>query len=73
MDEVSIRIMATQALGEMFADSGGTDFMRKYSSTWNLWLTRRNDKAAAVRLAFVGACKGLVLAPGDTREAIEGE
>ncbi|KAF9652585.1 ARM repeat-containing protein [Thelephora ganbajun] len=71
VDEVSIRIMATQALGEMFADSGGTDFMRKYPSTWNLWLTRRNDKAAAVRLAFVEACKGLVIAPGDTREAIE--
>jgi len=26
-----------------------------------------------VRLAFVEACKGLVVAPGDTREAIEGE
>jgi sister chromatid cohesion protein PDS5 len=73
VDEVSIRIMATQALGEMFADSGGADFMRKYPSTWNLWLTRRNDKSAAVRLAFVEACKGLVLAPGETREAIEGE
>ena len=73
VDEVSIRIMATQTLGEMFADSGGTEFMRKYPSTWNLWLTRRNDKAAAVRLAFVEACKGLVVAPGDTREAIEGE
>jgi len=72
VDEVSIRVMATQTLGEMFADSGGTDFMKKYPSTWNLWLTRRNDKAAAVRLAFVEACRGLVLSPGDTREVIEG-
>jgi len=73
VDEVSIRIMATQTLGEMFVDSGGADFMRKYPSTWNLWLTRRNDKASAVRIAFVEACKGLVVAPGDTREAVEGE
>ena len=73
VDEVSIRIMATQTLGEMFSDSGGTDFMRKYPSTWSLWLTRRNDKSAAVRLAFVEASKGLVLAPGETREAIEGD
>lgn len=72
MEEVQIRLMATQVLGEMFADKGGADFMKKYPTTWHFWLARKNDKASPVRLAFVEASKGLLTSLGDMRDAVEG-
>ena len=72
VEEAQIRLMATQVLGEMFAEKGGADFMKKYPTTWNLWLSRRNDKAASIRLAFVEVSKGLLSCPGEMQDAIEG-
>ena len=72
VEENQIRIMATQVLGEMFADKGGAEFMRKYPMTWTVWLQRKNDKASVVRLAFVEATKGVLINFPDAREAIEG-
>ena len=72
VEEVELRTLATQALGEMFADKQG-DFQKKYPSTWALWLARRNDKSTQVRLAFVEGCRGLLLHHlSEVREAIEG-
>lgn len=71
VEENQIRIMATQVLGEMFADKGGADFVRKYPTTWNIWLLRKNDKAAAVRLTFVEAAKGVLVNLLEQRDAIE--
>ncbi|KZT68344.1 hypothetical protein DAEQUDRAFT_812146 [Daedalea quercina L-15889] len=71
VEESQLRIMATQVLGEMFADKGGTDFVRKYPTTWNVWLMRKNDKLAAVRLTFVEAVKGALSNLPDQQEAIE--
>ncbi|PCH44760.1 hypothetical protein WOLCODRAFT_78395 [Wolfiporia cocos MD-104 SS10] len=71
VEETQIRIMATQVLGEMFADKGGADFVRKYPTTWNVWLLRKNDKSAAVRLAFVEAAKGVLVNLSEQREAVE--
>ncbi|KZT00644.1 uncharacterized protein LAESUDRAFT_687811 [Laetiporus sulphureus 93-53] len=73
VEETQIRIMATQTLAEMFADKGGTEFVKNYPSTWSVWLLRKNDKAASVRLAFVEAAKGVLvnLTQPEQREAIE--
>lgn len=73
MEEIQIRLMATQVLGEMFAEKGGAEFMKKYGSTWAFWVARRNDKASAVRLAFVEACKGLFSGNGEMRDVVEGD
>ena len=60
VEDVQLRTLATQVLGEMLADKGGADLVRKYPTTWQVWLLRRNDKSAAVRLAMVEAAKGLI-------------
>ncbi|PVU88709.1 hypothetical protein BB559_005438 [Furculomyces boomerangus] len=52
VDEISIRTMATQVLGEMFLEKGYT-LARRYSSTWNTWLKRRSDKSNIVRIMWV--------------------
>lgn len=74
VDEVQLRQMATQVLGEMFADNAGGDLEKKYPSTWSMWLDRKNDKLAPVRLAFVEGCKGLLQHHrADLRESVECE
>lgn len=72
VEDTQLRIMATQVLGEMFSDKGGADFVKKYPTTWNFWLHRKNDKASLVRLAFVEAVKGVLINLPDMREPIEG-
>ncbi|KAI0075977.1 ARM repeat-containing protein [Panus rudis PR-1116 ss-1] len=71
VEDTQIRVLATQVLGEMFADKSGADFRSKYPSTWNLWLHRKNDKSISVRLAFVEATKGVLVHHPDLREPIE--
>ncbi|KAG5654557.1 hypothetical protein H0H81_000082 [Sphagnurus paluster] len=71
VEEVSLRLIATQVLGEMFADKGGAELVKKYPTTWNVWTLRRNDKAALVRLKFVEATKGLLVNLAEYREVIE--
>lgn len=74
VQELQIRIMATQTLGEMFAEKNGADFVKKYPTTWTVWLARKNDQASAVRLAFVEGAKGLLVSTtqAEMREQIEG-
>jgi sister-chromatid-cohesion protein PDS5 len=64
--------MATQVLGEMFAEKGGADLLRKYPTTWSLWNLRRNDKSSAVRLVFVEAAYGLLVGLPEQRDFVEG-
>lgn len=74
MEDVPLRTMATQVLGEMFGDGkAGSDLARKYPTTWNMWLTRKNDKVVGVRLALVEAAKGLIANLPELREQVEGE
>lgn len=56
----------------MFSDNGGADLVKKYPSTWNVWLQRKNDKSGSVRLKFVEAAKGLLVNLPQHREAVEG-
>lgn len=75
VQETQIRVMATQTLGEMFAEEKhGADLARKYTTTWTMWLSRKNDQAIAVRLAFVEVARGLLVSttPPDVGEKIEG-
>ncbi|KDQ60158.1 hypothetical protein JAAARDRAFT_711869 [Jaapia argillacea MUCL 33604] len=71
IEDVQIRVMATQVLGEMFADKGGGVLMKKYPSTWATWLGRKNDRVSAVRLAFVESTRGLLAKPEEIRKEIE--
>ena len=73
VEEVQVRLIVTQTLGEMFGDKGGLDLIRKYPSTWNVWLMRKGDKAASVRLKLVESAKGLLLNLPEHRETIEGK
>ncbi|KAJ7695426.1 cohesin-associated protein Pds5 [Mycena rosella] len=71
-DDLQLRLIVTQALGEMFADSvGGPELTKNYQSTWNMWLKRRNDKAPAVRLKFVETALALLGSAPEQRDAVE--
>jgi sister chromatid cohesion protein PDS5 len=59
--DVQIRVMGTQTLGDMFADKGGSDLVRKYPTTWATWLSRAKDQAVVVRQAFVESSKGVLV------------
>jgi sister-chromatid-cohesion protein PDS5 len=72
VDEVQLRLIATQVLGEMFSDKGGADLVKKYPSTWNVWLQRKNDKSGPVRLKLIEAAKGLLVNLPQYREVVEG-
>ncbi|KAH9990948.1 armadillo-type protein [Russula compacta] len=71
VEDLTLRTMATQVLGEMFADKGGADLLRKYPTTWSLWNLRRNDKSSVVRLAFVEAAHGLLVGLPEQRDFVE--
>lgn len=75
VQEAAIRVVATQTLGEMFADKNGAEFAKKYPSTWTVWLGRKNDQTTAVRLAFVDGAKGVLvnMTLAEQREQVEGE
>jgi sister chromatid cohesion protein PDS5 len=72
VEEVQLRLIATSVLGEMFSDKGGADLVKKYPSTWNVWLQRKNDKSGAVRLKLVEAAKGLLVNLPQYRDIVEG-
>ncbi|KAH0581979.1 hypothetical protein H2248_011642 [Termitomyces sp. 'cryptogamus'] len=71
VEEVSLRLIATQVLGEMFGDKGGPELVKKYPTTWNVWQHRKNDKVASVRLKFVEAAKGLFVNLFEQRDLLE--
>lgn len=61
MDNVPVRLLATQTLGEMFGQvHHGVELMRGYRSTWVQWIARKNDKTPMIRLAFVETAKKLI-------------
>jgi sister-chromatid-cohesion protein PDS5 len=72
VEDLTLRMMATQVLGEMFADKGGADLLRRYPTTWSHWNLRRNDKSPVVRLAFVEAMYGLLVGLPEQRDSVEG-
>ncbi|PFH47385.1 hypothetical protein AMATHDRAFT_152196 [Amanita thiersii Skay4041] len=65
------RSIAVQALGEMFAGKGGADLVKKYPTTWNVWLSRKNDKSPAIRISFVEATRGLITNHPTLKDTIE--
>ncbi|RDB27480.1 Sister chromatid cohesion protein pds5 [Hypsizygus marmoreus] len=71
VEETALRLIATQVLGEMFADKGGAELVKKYPTTWNVWVQRKNDKSALVRIKFVEATRGLIVNLFEQREVIE--
>lgn len=72
VDNVHLRTLATQTLGEMFADSKGEGLAQKYQGTWKQWITRTKDKSTPVRIAFVEACRKLLAHHNTLRKEVEG-
>lgn len=73
VNEYEVRLLATQVLGEMFADKRGGELARKYPHVWDVWQARRNDKASGVRIAFVEGCQGIIVFHPELRQSTEGE
>ncbi|TFK20656.1 cohesin-associated protein Pds5 [Coprinopsis marcescibilis] len=71
-EDLTVRLLATQILGEMYSDKGGPDLVRKYPNTWNVWLSRKNDRAVPIRLKVVESCRGLIQSLPESREVVEG-
>ncbi|KZT61710.1 cohesin-associated protein Pds5 [Calocera cornea HHB12733] len=64
VDELDIRLMATETLGTMFGEKmslGSGELAKKYPSTWRTWLLRQNDKAVAVRVTLLDSISSLLL------------
>ena len=72
VDDSQIRLLATETLGEMYGDKNGSSLMKKYPSTWNTWIQRKNDKDPKIRVTFVDASRELVANP-DLKGDITGE
>lgn len=75
-DDIGIRTLAAQTLGEMFTDKPAevlgafvtlvpptvrSDLARKYPSTWKAWLGRAKDKAPSVRIIILDDIKGILV------------
>ncbi|KAF7349279.1 Sister chromatid cohesion protein pds5 [Mycena sanguinolenta] len=73
VEDLPLRLLVTQVLGEMFAaDKGaGVELMRQHPSTWNTWLKRKNDKSPQVRLKFIEATRALLASPAELRDPVE--
>lgn len=71
-DGTTPRIIATQTLGEMYADKGGPDLVRKYPSTWQAWIGRKGDIAVPVRLKCVEAIPALLSNLPECKVTLEG-
>ncbi|KAI9485716.1 MAG: armadillo-type protein [Benjaminiella poitrasii] len=54
-DHLSIRQLATETMGEMFADQA-SNVADKYPAIWKTWLGRRNDKSSALRVRWLEMC-----------------
>jgi sister-chromatid-cohesion protein PDS5 len=72
VEDTTLRSIATQVLGEMFGDKGGADLVKKHPATWKVWVLRKNDKSAAIRLKFVEAARGLIAHLPEQRNIVEG-
>ncbi|CAG8774040.1 7082_t:CDS:2, partial [Acaulospora morrowiae] len=55
LDDLNLRMLATQVLGEMFSEKNST-LASRYDNVWKMWLLRRNDKIADVRCAWTEYC-----------------
>jgi sister-chromatid-cohesion protein PDS5 len=66
-------LLATQTLGEMYADKGGMDLIRKYPSTWTAWVNRQADVAVTVRLNCVEATPALITSLPEYRGTLAGQ
>lgn len=71
-DGLNPRLIATQTLGEMYADKGGPELVRKYPSTWQTWINRRADVSVAVRLKCIEAIPALLANLPESRESLDG-
>lgn len=73
VDHVHVRLLATRALADMYAHKNGRELANKYPATWDVWISRRNDKNVSIRLQLVQALTKLVSTLPAKRDALTGE
>jgi sister-chromatid-cohesion protein PDS5 len=74
VDHVNIRQLATEALGEMYADEvHGPELANGYPATWDIWLSRKNDKSVVIRLKFIESLRALFVGLPTKRDALASE
>lgn len=69
---IAIRALATEVVGEMYADKGGVDLARKYPTTFKVWLGRFNDRAASIRTKSIDATRAILNHHAELRDLIRG-
>ncbi|KAJ7357896.1 hypothetical protein DFH08DRAFT_847475 [Mycena albidolilacea] len=71
-EDLALRLLVTQTLGEMYATDTGA-LMRQHPSTFQVWLRHKNDKVPQVQLKFVEATRDLLSSSAaELRDAVEG-
>ncbi|KAJ7201009.1 hypothetical protein GGX14DRAFT_658721 [Mycena pura] len=71
-EELQLRLIVTQVLGEMLADKcGGVELIRQHPTTWSVWLKRKNAKSPAVRLKFVQTTRALLESVPEQRDVVK--
>ncbi|KAF9436847.1 hypothetical protein BGZ76_002770 [Entomortierella beljakovae] len=63
LSNVTIRILVTKTLGEMFAEKTSR-LAIQYESTWKAWLLRRNDKMPQVRVTWIESIPNIIKSHG---------
>lgn len=72
VDHVHVRLLATRALADMYAHKNGQELANKYPATWDVWISRRNDKNVPIRLQLIQALTKLVSTLPAKRDALAG-
>jgi len=57
----------------MYAHKNGQELVNKYPATWDVWISRKNDKSVSIRLQLVQALTVLVSTLPTKTDALTGE
>lgn len=72
VNDISVRTLATETLGDMYADKGGADLAKKYPGTFKVWLARMNDVVTTVRIKAVESTRNIFNQHAELRDSVEG-
>lgn len=69
VDDLSLRLLATQVLGEIFSEKG-SNIIRLYPSAWNAWKLKKFDVNSSIRLVWLEYVHGVLKAHPDKVEEL---
>lgn len=76
-DDAQLRVLTTKTLGHIFGSpsllvGGQQTVADTYHGTWQVWMGRRADKSALVRVAWIEAAAHVLSNHPEMRQAVEG-